>query len=428
MSQKRLQICETTSSNPSGTSFWGGANNNHARIISRFLFLVVFFTAALNLASVRAEILKPILIGLDAAMSGPSGQSGEAIRRGALIAIDEINQAGGVLGRNLALLVKDNRGVSARGIDSMTEFGNTQDVVAVVGGIHSPVALAQLKTIHQSKMIYLGAWAAATPIVSNGYKPNYVFRVSARDQYAGAFLINQAIRYGYKRPGLLLWRSGWGRSNEKAMLTAIKNKGIASAGTRWFNSSQSDMSEEISQLKQAGADVIMLVASASEGLAIIQNMANLPEKQRLPILGHWGMSGGKIFNKAPEAFSKVEFSFLQTYSFFKPPYPAKARNFTRSYCAKFKACGSPAKIVSPVGSAHAYDLVHLLKRAIEKAGSVKRANVRDALELLGRYDGLVKSFNPPFTKSRHDALDGSDFHLARYSENGAIVPTEAPQN
>lgn len=54
--------------------------------------------------------------------------------------------------------------------------------------------------------------------------------------------------------------------------------------------------------------------------------------------------------------------------------------------------------------------------------SIERPRVRDALERLGRYDGLVRSYAPPFTAARHDALDAGDFRLCRYDEKGAIVP------
>ncbi len=66
------------------------------------------------------------------------------------------------------------------------------NVVAILGGIHTPVAMDELKTIHELQMIYLGPWAAGTPVVKNGHSPNYVFRVSVRDEYAGAFLVGSA--------------------------------------------------------------------------------------------------------------------------------------------------------------------------------------------------------------------------------------------
>ncbi len=364
----------------------------------------------------------PILIGLNAALSGGVGQSGRAIKRGLLLALDEINAGGGVLGRHLALIQDDNRGIPARGIDIIEDFAKLDDLVAIVGGMHTPVALASLKAIHRHEIVYLGPWAAGTPVVDNGYRPNYVFRVSARDELAGGFLIDAAVQRGFRRPGLLLWRTGWGRSNKKAMTAAMQRAGIAAAGIQWFNTSQRHMSDQIDKLIAAGADVIMLVANAPEGLTVVRDMAERPAAERVPIISHWGITGSDVLEKHPGVLRKVDLTFLQTYSFFEPTFPRKAERLARAYCARLGACGSPAAIFSPVGTAHAYDLAHLLKRAIETAGTTERARVRAALERLERHDGLVRLYDPPFTPARHDALDASDFRLCKYDERGAIIP------
>ena len=265
-------------------------------------------------------------------MSSGAAQSGEAIRRGALVAIDEINTAGGVLGRPLGLIVKDHRGNPSRGIDNIEAFGKVEDLVAVVGGIHTPVALAELKTIHRLGLIYLGPWAAGTPIVANDNDPNFVFRVSVRDEFAGRFLISAAQDRGFKRPGLLLWQTGWGRSNEQAMHAAMKQSGINPGPVEWFNTGELDMTDQINALIAAGADVIMLVANPADGLVIVRNIAQMDKENRVPIISHWGITGGDFFNQAPKDISAVDLSFLQTFSFLDPPFPDLAKDVYQSYC------------------------------------------------------------------------------------------------
>ncbi|KJU84398.1 ABC-type branched-chain amino acid transport [Candidatus Magnetobacterium bavaricum] len=60
--------------------------------------------------------------------------------------------------------------------------------------------------------------------------------------------------------------------------------------------------------------------------------------------------------------------------------------------------------------------------AINNAKTFDRASIRDALEDIKHYNGLVKTYAPPFTKTRHDALDVNDYFMATYDANGAIVP------
>lgn len=365
---------------------------------------------------------KPIIVGLDADMSSGSAQGGEAIRRGILLAIDEVNAAGGVLGRPFELRVRDHRGNPARGIDNIEEFAAMDDLVAVVGGIHTPVAMAELESIHKHEILYLGPWAAGTPIVDNPYNPNFVFRISVRDEHAGGFLIDAALERGFRKPGLLLWRTSWGRSNQTAMQDWLVRLGREPAPVQWFNSGQEDLSEQIDALVALGTDVVMLVANPVDGLALVRTMAARPEEHRLPIISHWGITGGDWHKGAAAALARIDLTFLQTYSFVAPPIADRGERFYHAYCAKFSDCRGPADVISPVGTAHAYDLIHLLVMAIDKAGTTERAKVRTAMERLGHYEGVMRDYDPPFTAERHDALDASDFRLSRYDENGGIRP------
>jgi branched-chain amino acid transport system substrate-binding protein len=364
----------------------------------------------------------PIVIGLDADMSSGSAQSGEAIRRGADLAIAEINAAGGVLGRPLRLEVRDHRGNPARGKDNIREFAEMADLVAVIGGIHTPVALAELDLIHEHEIVYLGAWAAGTPVVENGRDPNYVFRVSVRDEFAGGYLLKSALARGFRRPGLLLERTGWGRSNEAAFSKAARDLGVGIADVQWFHWGIEDLRPQILALSEVGADVVMLVANPSEGAVAIRSMAELNAEQRLPIISHWGITGGDFPALVNGELDQVDLEFLQTYSFLAPTIPERAEDFLKAYFLRFPDTLRAAEIRSPVGTAHAYDLVRILAGAIERARSTNRSFVRAALERSSRFEGLLKDYDPPFTRERHDALTADDLTLARYLEDGTIQP------
>lgn len=368
----------------------------------------------------ETESVRPILVGLDADMTAM--RAGEAIRRGMILAIDEINGSGGVLGRPLELVVRDNRRNPARGVDNIEELAQLDDLVAVVGGMLTPVGLAAVESIHRHQLIYLGPWAAGTTLVDNGHDPNFVFRVSVRDEFAGGFLVDAALDRGYRNLGLLLWRTSWGRSNEKAMTDALGRLGMTPAGIQWFNTGQRSMSAELDALIAGGADVIMLVANTFEGATAIREMASRPASERLPIISHWGITGSQIHHELESALTAVDLTFLQTFSFVDPPVPDRAERLYQAYCERFDDCTSPGRVPSPVGTAHAYDLVHLLRMAITQAGSTDRSQVRRALENLGPYQGLMRNYDPPFSADRHDALDATDFRLSRYGEDGAIIP------
>ncbi len=385
----------------------------------------LFFSFCLVFSQAVFSSDEPIIIGLDADLSAVAAEGGIAIQRGASIAIDEINQAGGVLGRKLILESKDHRGNPARGLKNIQRFAKKDNVVAVLGGVHTPVALHELSAIHEHKMIYLGPWAAGTSVVDNGYQPNYVFRLSVRDEHAGHVLLNHAKKRKLSKVGLLLEQTGWGRSNKKSMEAASGLLGVNIIGTEWFNWREKSMEKQIGKLLDAGAKAILLVSNAPEGAAIVQEMMKVSKEERVPIISHWGIASGAFVNMAGiENITELDISVLQTYSFLSPSNPDKMQSLLKAYQQKYDSHVTARSIPAPVGVVHAYDLVHILANAIKEAKTIDRVHVRNALENLASHDGVVKNFNPPFSESNHDALVLGDYVMATYDEDGYIVPVK----
>lgn len=116
----------------------------------------------------------------------------------------------------------------------------------------------------------------------------------------------------------------------------------------------------------------------------------------------------------------LNFVMVQTYSFIGDDRP-KARYVLAAANRLFGAADARS-IPSPVGLAHAYDLTHILARAINMAGTTERTAVRQALEQVSDYHGLIKHYARPFAPGRHDALSESDVIMTHYDADGAIVP------
>lgn len=364
---------------------------------------------------------KSILIGLDVDLSHHTKIGGEAIRRGALLAIDQRNARGGVLGKQLHLVVRDHHGNPTRGVDNIRKFAQMPNLVAVLGGVHTPVAIEELAAIHECKMIYLGPWAAGTPVVQNGYSPNYVFRVSVSDQFAGEFLVRSAIQRGYDRIGLLLEQTAWGRSNELALTVALDARQLAPASRAWFLWDEPTLQKQIIQLLEAGSTAIILVANTPEAASAVSYMASLPEERRVPLFSHWGILSGEFATYAASSLPKVDLAFLQTFSFDNPRFPNRASRIAEAYCHKFTECQAANDINAPFATAHAFDLVNMLCEAMERCGTTDRIQLRKALEELPFHAGVVRDYAPPFTATDHDALDLSDLQLMQFDATGRAI-------
>jgi branched-chain amino acid transport system substrate-binding protein len=365
-----------------------------------------------------AQSKEPVKIGLSAAVSGGSAASGEAIKRGLQIAIDEINAKGGVLGgRKLELVVRDDEGNPQKGVTIARELVEREKVVAVFGGLHTTVALAQVPVWHELKTPYMGAWAAGTNITRNGQSPNYVFRVSANDDYVDRFLSRYAMETMKKsKPGLLLENTPWGQSNETGLTKWFGEKGIKAVGVERFNWGDPDMSPQLLRLKNAGADHIVLVANAPEGAQVLRSKAKLGWDTAM--ISHWGISGGRFAELTGDLSEGV--TFLQTYTFFGKQ--SERGQYVLKVLREKHGIKEPGDVIAPVGTANAYDGLHLVALAIEQAGATDGSKVRDALESLkSEYKGLIKSYKRPFTAEQHDALTDEDYVMVVW-KGGKIVP------
>lgn len=369
----------------------------------------------------RAET-GPVYVGFDGEFGLPKSISAEQIEKGIRIAIDEINRAGGVLGgRPLELMTKSNRSMPARGLKNIQSLAKVKDMAAVVSGRFSPVVLQSLKILHETRMINLAAWSSADPITKNGYTPNYVFRLSLRDSLAMPAMLGHLKKRGIERVGLLLTNTSWGPSNEKAAAAYLsKTRAIKSVGTKWYQWRATSMIAEYEYLKNKGAQAIVLVGNDDEGATLLKEVAQLPKNQRLPIVSHWGVTGGDFVRQAGEALFENDFAIIQSVSFLRMR-PKKVEHFLKT-ARRLYGIKTVEEIDAPVGVAHAYDLIHILARAINLAGSTDRSAIRDAMERVRDYDGLIKFYKQPFAAERHDALGLSDLLLARYDRRGVLIP------
>jgi branched-chain amino acid transport system substrate-binding protein len=377
---------------------------------------VLAAAAVLAIAS-PAAAQDTLKVGLVAAMSGQSAKSGEAIVRGLTIALDEINAKSGVLGKKLELIVRDDESNPAKGVLAARELVQREKVVALFGGLDTPVSIAIVPFANQSKVPFMGVWAAGTPITKNGAAENYVFRVSAVDELVDNALVDYAVKkYAVKKPGMILINNPWGESNEAGLKAALAAKTIPFAGIEKFETNDIDVVPQLTRLKQAGADVLFLVANVAPSAQVVKSLDRMG--WNVPIVSHWGPSGGRFSELAGPSAAKVH--FIQTFSFSGKLSP-KAEGLLAALKKKYPEIKSLADVTPAVGIANAYDAMHLTALAIAKAGSTDGAKIREGFYAIDSYEGLIKTYAKPFSPQNHDAL-GADDYLFTYFKDGEILP------
>ena len=386
-------------------------------MMHRLFLIAVTVTSLALIPLVSAHANDTIKIGFIGSLSGPSAKSGEAITRGLTIAIEEINAAGGVLGKKIELLRRDDERNPGKGLIAARELIQKEKVAVLFGGLQTPVSLAIVPFVNKIKVPFMGPWAAGTPVTKNGAKENYVFRVSAVDELVDIALVARAMKvHGAKKPGMVLINNPWGESNEKGLKAALKAKGLPYAGIEIIEGSVVDVVPQLTRLKAAGADTLFMVANVGPSAQVIKSLTRM--KWDVPVVSHWGPAGGRFSELAGPGAEKVE--MIQTFTFSGNKSP-KAAEMLAKLKKRFPEIKSEADVTPAVGIANAYDAMHLTALAIKNAGSTKGTEIRKGFYAIDKYDGLIKSYEKPFTPTQHDALGPSDYLFTNFVD-GAIVP------
>lgn len=368
-------------------------------------------------AAMPAHAQDTMKVGLVAAMSGQSAKSGEAIVRGLSVAIDEINSKGGLLGKKVELVVRDDESNPAKGVVAARELVQREKIAAMFGGLDTPVSLAIVPFANQSKVPFMGVWAAGTPITRNGAAENYVFRVSAVDELVNIAMLDYAVKkYQAKKPGLILVNNAWGESNEVGLKKALSAKNVATAGIEKFEGNDVDVVPQLTRLRSAGADVLFMVGNVGPSAQVVKSLDRM--SWNVPIVSHWGPAGGRFSELAGPSAEKVH--FIQTYSFSGKLSP-KGEAVLAALKKKYPDVKTLADITPAVGIANAYDAMHLVALAIAKSGGTDGAKIRQAMYEIDSYEGLIKTYKKPFSPANHDALGPGDY-IFTYFKGGEILP------
>ncbi|MGB0899946.1 MAG: ABC transporter substrate-binding protein, partial [Psychrobium sp.] len=140
---------------------------------------------------------QPLHLYLDADFTTMSAAA-NAIELGINTALSE--EAHKINGYQIKIIRKNHRGNSRRSTKHLQQFIEDKNAIAVFGGLHSPPLLSNKTFINQHQILTLVPWAAAGPITRSTNSENWIFRLSIDDSNAGEFIINQALKQGFKRP------------------------------------------------------------------------------------------------------------------------------------------------------------------------------------------------------------------------------------
>ena len=366
------------------------------------MFRTTKIAAALTLAGLAtlASAADPIKIGVAGPFTGGSSSMGVSMRDGVRLATDEINKAGGVLGRQILLVERDDEAKNERGVQIAQELINKEKVTAAVGYINTGVALASQRFFQEAKIPVMNNVATGSVITHQFDKEpeNYIFRNSAHDSIQAPMIVEEAItRRGFKKVAILADSTNYGQLGRADLETALKAKGITSVAVEKFNIKDVDMTAQLLKAKEAGAEAVLTYGIGPELAQIANGMTKLGWK--VPMVGSWTLSMANYIDNAGPGGEGAR----MPQTFIQEPTTPKRQSFIISYLKTFNP--KNARIDSPVSAAQGYDSVYLLAAAIKQANSTDGPKIKAALEdLKTPVEGVVTTYTKPFSKTDHDAI------------------------
>ncbi len=315
-----------------------------------------------------------ILLGEYSSMTGTTATYGKSTHTGVMMAVDEANAAGGVLGKKIRVQLEDDGSKPEQAATAVTKLINSDNVLMVIGEVASSRSLAAAP-ICQAAGVPMMSPASTNPKVTQ--VGDYIFRACYIDPVQGPIIARLASQDEKAKTAAIL--KDIKNAYSVGLADTIKAEFLKNGGQivaeESFGEGDKDFRAQLTTIKSANPDVVFVPAYYNEVALIARQMRSLGMKQ--PILGGDGIESPKLIDIGREAVNGTMFT-THFSSSSKDPLAVK---FVQGYKQRYG--------VIPDGlTAVGYDAARLVIDAIKRAGSTDRAKIRDALATTKDFPGV----------------------------------------
>jgi branched-chain amino acid transport system substrate-binding protein len=332
--------------------------------------------ALLSAPLFAADTLK---IGMVAPLTGPVAESGRYQTQGAKLAVEEINKAGGILGRQVELVIEDDQSSNPGAVLAFSKLAGDASIPAFLGSVRSTQVHAMAPDIAKF----------GKPMMIGGTDPKlthmgaqWLFRCRPNDLYSSRVIADYGVNVLKKKKWALVHSTdAFGTSGMQALTEALKKLGVTPVLVQGYTNNSQDFTPVALAIKQSGADVLGTY------------MTNEPDQgifaKQLRQLGvnniDWVGSPTTVTTTALKLAGPALFGTYAVVDFAKDSSPA-SRAYADKYIEKYKS-------IPDLFGAWAYDAVHVLALAMNNAKSTEPAKVRAAILAIKGYKGAEGEYN-----------------------------------
>ena len=325
-----------------------------------------------------------ILVGEYGSLSGPQATFGQSTHQGIMIAIDEINAAGGVNGRRLKVLTEDDQSRQDEAATAVTKLISQNNVVAVLGEVASSASIAAAPICQQNKVPMITPSSTNEEVTKKG---DYIFRMCFIDNYQGeqlAVFIAQPKEQqglGAKRIAVLIDnKSDYSTGLAKVIEQKFTQLGGQIVARASYANGDSDFKSQLTAVKAANPEVLVVPGYYTDIGQIAIQARDLGMTQ--PLVGGDGWESPKLIEIGGKA---LEGCFYSNHYFAEDPDPA-VRQFVEKYKQRH---GQTPDSLAALG----YDAAKVLADAIKRAGTTDGPALRDAIAATKGFPGVTGTIN-----------------------------------
>jgi branched-chain amino acid transport system substrate-binding protein len=328
--------------------------------------IVLTLGAAASASSIPASAplaAEPIVLGVSGPLTGPNAQYGNQWKQGFDLALDQINGAGGINGRNLAYAFEDSQSDPRQSVAIAQKFVSDPRIVVELGDFSSPASMAASSIYQRAGLVQFG-FTNSHPDFTKGGDYMWSNSLSQADEQPklADFAIN---KLGFKRPAVLYLNTDWGRTSKDIFVDSAKKLGAEVVAAEGYQPDETDFRSTLVRVRDANPDSLVLISYYADGALIARNVRTLGLTQ--PVLANGSVYSPKFIELGADAVNGV---YTQSNFFPADPRP-EVQKFVQDFKAKYG--------VDPDSfNAGAYDTVVLLAEVIKQFGADRKA-IHDGL-------------------------------------------------
>lgn len=323
-----------------------------------------------------------ILIGAVGPLSAPgSFQAGTEMRNATEMAVDEINDAGGVLGKQVELIFGDTEGLPERGTAVVERLITQNNVVGLTGEYHSGVGLTEIEVAHKYGVPFVQAETWADEITSSGYPE--IFRIAPSIDFYSSIATNYIAEVGWESIVFVVEDSDYGHLQSESWVAQLEALGITDVEVYFADADTEDFTPILQRIMQDPPDMLAGVITGIGNSRMLRQACDLGLAPTAETAYY-----ASVDSQYPEFWENVgdcgQYVFYTYVGLPESLWNEKTGGFIANYEERYKQ--------APGGSAMAaYDATYLLLNAIEDAGSTDSQAIIDALEAI-EYTGVMGDF------------------------------------